>query len=232
MLKYCIYVGKKGLLFCEGARNMQYAFDWKILLRRINDLMHRLAPPGPNLVSSKTPRSAPHTTAISETGAFFSTTSILTASPLLKNRIGIGRLGGVSLCTSAAESLRKPMCCFLLWKWDIDSYHRRRSAATGSTTREESWRKWRLRKKFSPRCEERTSCTSVPPCCPVQRTFQHQQNDLAPLIRDSRLWGQIQLSIYYVTFICSFTPEYNVPPLEPAETVPRIAAPWQAWNIL
>ena len=147
-----------------------------MLLLRIN-LMQRLAPPGPNLVSSKTPRSAPHTTAISETVAF-STTSILSASLVLKDGLleSAGsrkpEAGCVHLASCSRQSGRKPILLSpaLRWKWGWHkegSYLRRRSAATGSKT-PESWRKIELKKCF-PR--EAAVCQSRPVVCSALSTI-------------------------------------------------------------
>ena len=83
------------------------------------------------------------------------------------NFIGIGRLGG-SLCTSRQlqrQSGRKPKLLspvkVRLPREDIDSYRRRRSAATGSKTPERVEGRSKLRKVFSTRA---SSCVSVPPC--------------------------------------------------------------------
>ena len=54
-------------------------------------------------------------------------------------------------------------------------------------------------------------CVSPALSCPVQRTFQ--QNNLAPQILPV-VFGDKSKCIYYVTFISSFIPEYNVPPCQ------------------
>ena len=142
------------------------------------DLMQRLAPPGPNLVSSKTPRSAPHTTAISETVAF-STTSILSASPVLKDGLleSAGsrkpEAGCVHLASCSRQSGRKPILLSpaLRWKWGwareggiLPSAPQRCHGLEDARELKEDW----AEKVFSTR----GSCVSVPPRR-VQRTFHH-----------------------------------------------------------